>query len=134
MKDRNVATIEAQINTLSEAELDSLPVGVIQLNRSGKILYYNRSQAELARRNAGATVGLNFFEDVAPCAAVKAFQGRFHEFVENHDEKVVEPFDFVFDFPWGTRKVTITMVRSTRGPESFYVIVVFSDVATQLRS
>jgi photoactive yellow protein len=125
-----MGTIGAQLNGMSKVELDNLPVGVIELDRSGKILYCNKSQAELAGRKAATTVGLNFFYDVAPCTAVKAFQGRFNEFVENHDEKLIDPFDFVFDFPWGFRQVAITMVRGTQGSESFYVVVAVTPVAT----
>jgi photoactive yellow protein len=119
-----VATVETQILTMTEEQLDVLPVGIILLDRDGKILYYNKSQANLSRRKPETTVGLNFFRDVAPCAAVKAFQGRFDEFVtSSFAENLVEPFDFTFDFPWGSRNVAITLVRGTGKPETYFVVV-----------
>ena len=118
-----MASIETQIITMSKPQLDVLPVGVIQLDRDGKILYYNKSQADLARRKPETTVGLNFFREVAPCAAVRTFQGRFDEFVAGSADKLVEPFNFVFDFSWGSRQVAITLVRGTGQPETFFVVV-----------
>ncbi len=104
-----MARIE-DIPTLSEAELDDLPHGIIRLDRTGKILYCSRAQAELARRSVETTVGLNFFTQVAPCAAVRDFQGRFNDFVATPEAKI-EPFSFEFRFPWGLKRVSITMVK-----------------------
>jgi photoactive yellow protein len=111
-----------EIPSLSEAELDALPQGIIRLDRNGKILYYSHAQAQLARRTVATTVGLNFFSEVAPCAAVRDFQGRFNDFVAKPESKI-EPFAFDFRFPWGSKKVTISMVK-TSGPESSVYIVV----------
>ncbi len=118
-----MSNLETQILTMSETELDAVPVGIIQLDRNAKILYYNKSQAKFARRTSETTVGLNFFHDVAPCAAVQAFQGRFDEFVSDSTAKLSESFDFVFAFPWGSRKVAITFVRSGHGSETYFVVV-----------
>lgn len=117
-----MATIGQEISGMSEAELDAYPLGIIRLDRHAKILYYNPTQAEFAQRDRAKTLGLNFFRDVAPCAAVREFQGRFDAFVAQPGSHI-EPFDFVFRFPWGTRRVTITMVRSAEAAESFYIVV-----------
>ena len=116
-------TIDQQVNGMSESELDALPLGIIRLDRDAKILYYSASQAEFARRDAAATIGSNFFRDVAPCAAVKAFQGRFNDFVAAPGGSLIEPFEFEFRFTWGLRRVTITLIRSTHGDESFFIVV-----------
>jgi photoactive yellow protein len=119
-----MAEIDDQILTMTEAELDNIPTGIIRLDRNGKILYYNRSQAELAHRDSKSTVGLNFFREVAPCAAVKDFQGRFEEFVNMLGGSKIEPFSFTFRFAWGGEaRVTITMVRSSRSEESYFIVV-----------
>jgi photoactive yellow protein len=111
-----------QIPSLSEAELDALPQGIIRLDKTGKILYYSHAQAALAHRAIATTVGLNFFTEVAPCTAVRDFQGRFNDFVAK-SQATIEPFTFDFRFPWGLKKVSITMVKSS-GPESSVFIVV----------
>ena len=111
-----------QIPTLSEAELDGLPQGIIRLDKSGKILYYSHAQAELAHRTIATTVGLNFFTEVAPCTAVRDFQGRFNAFVAAPNAKI-EPFAFEFRFPWGIKKVFITMVKRSGTESRIYVVV-----------
>ena len=102
--------LDEQIFTMDRYELDAYPHGIITLDRSGKILQYNRTEAELARRVAGDTIGLDFFTDVAPCTAVREFKGRFETFAATHDS-AVERFDFVFRFAWGAQNVGITMIR-----------------------
>jgi photoactive yellow protein len=69
--DYGMAEIERILN-LSEAELDALPLGIIRLDQSGKILYYNASQAELGHLTSKGSIGRNFFTEVAPCTAVMA--------------------------------------------------------------
>lgn len=116
-----MATIEEQILALSEADLETFPLGIIRLDRSGTILHYNRAEAELARQTT-PTVGLNFFRDVAPCTAVKDFQGRFDDFVATPGSRI-EQFSFLFRFAWGNRRVNISLVRRSGSPESFYIVV-----------
>jgi photoactive yellow protein len=99
-----------EIFTMDRAELDAYPDGVITLDRNGNILRYNRTEADLARRNQEETIGLNFFTDVAPCTAVQDFKGRFDAFAASEGAGV-ERFDFVFRFAWGTQDVGITMIR-----------------------
>ena len=72
----------APIDTMSEGELDKLPFGAIQLDRTGIILSYNRTEANLTGRDPRRVIGRNFFTDVAPCTNVKEFAGRFREGIE----------------------------------------------------
>jgi photoactive yellow protein len=116
-----------QIPTMSEAELAALPLGVIRLDRAGTILSYNDAEAKPARRSARA-VGLNFFRDVAPCTAVKEFQGRFNNFITQSANRS-EPFSFLFRFGWGgEREVTITMVKRNSPEERIYIVVSATDM------
>jgi photoactive yellow protein len=63
-------------DTLTDAELDALPVGAILLDTEGRVLRYNRAEASLARLSPGEVIGRNFFSEVAPCTRVREFQGR----------------------------------------------------------
>ena len=112
---------EQHLLGLSEVELNALPFGIIRLDKTGKILYYNQAQADLAHRTIATTVGLNFFSDVAPCAAIKSFQGRFSEFVTAPGSRIV-PFEFLFRFDWGAKKVSITMVKRAEDDTVFIVV------------
>jgi photoactive yellow protein len=89
--------------------LDALPFGAIQLGGDGTILAYNRSESALSGLAPENVIGKNFFQDVAPCAAVKEFAGRF-ETLRAKGENGRAKLRFVFKFARGTRLVEIVMV------------------------
>ncbi|HEY5340323.1 MAG TPA: PAS domain-containing protein [Candidatus Aquilonibacter sp.] len=51
-----------KIQSMGVSELDELPVGVITLDRAGKILRYNKKEAELARLDQSGQLGKDFFD------------------------------------------------------------------------
>lgn len=98
-----------QISGMSKEELDTLPIGVITLGPDATVRRYNRTESELARKNAEAVIGTNFFTDVAPCTATPEFQGRFRELTAKTFGIV--NFDYRFKFPWGDKLVHVTFVK-----------------------
>ena len=108
--------MDDRVPDLSRAELDRYPVGVITLARDGTIVHYNRAEAAFSRLKPHDVVGRRFFGDVAPCASVRGFQGRFEEFAALAGDGA-ERFDFAFDFAWGRHDVTITMLRRAERDE-----------------
>ncbi len=115
---------------MTEAELDLLPEGVIQVDTAGKILYFSPSQEQLSRRTKGTTVGLNFFTDVAPCTAVREFQGRFNDFVTmpapaTGHSHIDSPFGFDLKFAWGSHRVSITLAKSGPIQPRVYIVIKF---------
>ena len=96
------------LDTLTREELDELPVGVIQLDRDGTVLQYNETESSLARFSRADVVGRNFFREIAPCTAVRDFQGRFEEGVERGDLDATFAYRFRFADD-RTKDVTITM-------------------------
>jgi len=113
--------VQNKIFEMDKTQLDAYPDGVITLDRTGIIKRYNKTEAMLARREAGETMGLNFFTDVAPCTAVKDFKGRFDTFAKGEGSGV-ERFDFTFRFAWGRQDVGITMIRRA-GVDEINVLV-----------
>ena len=98
-------------DVLTEDELDSLPVGMIQLGRDGTVLRFNQTESDLARVAKDDAVGKSFFDEVAPCTLVQEFHGRFVEGVEKKSLHTV--FDYVFKFRDGRQKnVVISMFYS----------------------
>lgn len=91
-------------------DIDSLPFGVIVVDRTGTILKYNVYESEMAGFARERVVGRNFFHDVAPCTAIKDFEGRFETFLTSQDTSV-EPFEFIFPFVRGAQRVTILFAR-----------------------
>ena len=91
-------------------DIDELPFGVIVVDRSGTIEEYNAYETEMTGFKRERVLGRNFFHDVAPCTALREFEGRFGDFMTSH-ETSIEPFEFVFPFSRGAQKVTVIFVR-----------------------
>ena len=91
---------------MSAAELDDLPFGVLELDAAGTIVRINRVEARRTGRDPEEFLGLNFFEDVAPCANVQEFAGEFRDGVRRGDlEKV-----FRFVYPLNDRSERVVVV------------------------
>ncbi len=97
------------IFSASPGELDEIPLGVIALDRLGFVKAYNQAEAQHARRSPQTSLGRNFF-DLAPCACVEAYEGRFRRFALGTTTES-ERFRFTYPFRWGSRDVDIMFVR-----------------------
>lgn len=108
------------IDRMNEGELDGLPFGAIRLDKDGKVLSYNATEARLTGRDPRRVIGRNFFTDVAPCTNVQAFAGRFREGVARKEMHVIFPYRF--DFQMAPRDVTVTLFYSKQ-TDSAWVFV-----------
>jgi photoactive yellow protein len=99
-----------RVANMEPGELDGLPFGAIRLDRDGRILSYNLAEASLTGRDPKRVVGLDFFEDVAPCTNVRDFAGRFRDGVARGE--LHETFPYRFDFEMAPRLVTVTLFYS----------------------
>jgi len=97
---------------LGAVDIDELPFGAICIDHDGTIVSYNQYEARLAHLDAARVIGKNFFRDIAPCTAVKAFEGRMHEFITS-TERVSITFDYFFSFQHDAVDVAITFVKLT---------------------
>ncbi len=117
----DTAPVLERADVLTEDELDSLPVGMIQLDRSGTVLRFNQTESSLARMDKSDAIGKSFFDQVAPCTKVQEFHGRFVEGVEKRNLHTVFPYRFRFRD--GRQKdVIISMFYST-STETVWVLV-----------
>jgi photoactive yellow protein len=114
-------TVLEQADVLTPGELDRLPVGMIQLDREGKVLKFNQTESELARVAAADALGKSFFDEVAPCTKVQAFYGKFLEGVENRQLQTV--FDYVFRFRDGREKNVVISMFYSQTTETVWVCV-----------
>lgn len=97
------------IKQLSAEELDALPYGLITLDAEGRILHYNDTESRMVGLPKHQVLGRRFFGEVAPCARVREFEGRFQELVRDPYRVRVQTFDFVFRFANGDQQVTIVL-------------------------
>ncbi|MES2521341.1 MAG: PAS domain-containing protein [Gemmatimonadota bacterium] len=99
-------------DTMGPEELDRLPYGMIQLDRSGRILNYNAVESKLASLSKEDAIGKQFFTEIAPCTKVQDFYGRFKEGVIR--ESLDTSFRFHFAFKQSPRDVTVRLLYSRR--------------------
>lgn len=69
---RNLLVVPAasQLQLLSHL-FDYLPLGLVVLDREGRVVVYNRMEEQLAARSRSSVIGTSFFHDVAPCMNVR---------------------------------------------------------------
>jgi photoactive yellow protein len=104
------------VSRLSPEELDGLPYGLITLDALGRVVHYNDTESRMVGLPKERVLGRSFFGDVAPCARVREFQGRFEELVRDPHRVRVQAFDFVFKFASGEHQVSIVITPArTRG-------------------
>ncbi len=116
-----------KIQRLHGEELDSAPFGVIVVDRAGTILEYNAYERSMADLGTRTVIGLNFFTDVAPCTAIRDFQGRFGDFLTS-SETSIEPFEFVFPFARGPQRVSVVFVRLANDQDRATICVIRTEV------
>jgi photoactive yellow protein len=101
------AFVSRSIDSISDAELDALPYGVIQVDAEGIVLRYNAYEESLSGLVRQKVVGRNFFKQIAPCTDMQEFYGRFREGVAAQELHCT--FRFHFPFKKNPRDVTITL-------------------------
>ncbi len=112
--------IENVLARMNDKELDKLPFGAIQLDKEGKVLSYNATEAEITGRKPEDVIGRNFFKEVAPCTRRPEFYGAFLEGVKNDNLNIL--FEYVFDYKMKPTKVKVHMKKALTG-DSYWVIV-----------
>jgi photoactive yellow protein len=105
---------------LTPAELDALPYGLVTLDAEGRVLHYNDTESRMVGLPKEQVIGRSFFTEVAPCARVREFEGRFRDLVRDPMGVRVQTFDFVFRFPRQEQQVTI-VITPARARGQFHV-------------
>jgi photoactive yellow protein len=108
-------------DVLTEDELDSLPVGMIQLDRDGTVLKFNQTESSLARVEKDEALGKSFFDEVAPCTKVQEFHGKFVEGVQNRNLHTVFPYQFRFRD--GRQKNVVISMFYSASTDTVWVLV-----------
>ena len=95
------------------ARAEYLPFGAVMLDRTGKIIKYNKAEGLIAGRDPGAVIGKNFFNDIAPCAKGKRFHGEFLKFHKTGQVNTL--FDYEFGYKGANVKVRIHLKSQPDG-------------------
>lgn len=109
--DFNSKNLAALVEGASQAELDSLPFGVILLDREGKVLFYSATEG----RQSGygkSPLGQNFFE-ISRCRN----KGDLREQLQRAIETENADFEFAWsgDYDAPAREMRIRVQSASRG-------------------
>ena len=112
--------IENALAKMTDAQLNQLAFGAVEVDATGKILKYNAAEGALTGRDPKAVIGKNFFQEVAPCTNRPEFKGVFDAGVKQG--KFSKLFEYVFDNNMTATKVQVHMKSSISGT-SFWIFV-----------
>lgn len=113
-------SLEKSLSELTEAQLNALAFGAIELNAQGQVLQYNQTEGEITGRSPEQMLGKHFFLEVAPCTQDSEFCQRFEEALRQGSINVI--FEYVFDYQMAPTKVKVHMYRR-RQETSVWVLV-----------
>jgi photoactive yellow protein len=108
--------------------LDELAVGVVVLDRRGRVVHYNREEERLARRKRDQVLGRHFFDEIAPCMNVRELAGVFTASIGAAPIHTDIEFSFPFPFLDAPRDVTVQM-RSFSVTDEPYAALFIEDVS-----
>jgi photoactive yellow protein len=115
---------------VTREKLDSLPYGVIYLDREGKILGFNKEESNVSHLTRQRAIGKNFFTEVAPCEEVKELHGRYDAFMRG--EGPAGGFDVTYPFDGGKRTVRV-LISFVRVDENRALVIAKKILAGELR-
>jgi photoactive yellow protein len=99
----------SRISSMSPSKLNSLDFGVVQVDDSGVIEFYNRYESEMAGVDPSIAEGGNFFTEVAPCSNNRLFRGRFEDGVASG--QLDETFSYTFTYKMKPTLVDVHLYR-----------------------
>ena len=88
--------IISKLGSLTQADADKLPFGVVKVDPDGTISIYNKWESEMAGVAKDQAVGQNFFKQVAPCTNNRLVFGRFKKGVDKGELDSVVPYTFTY--------------------------------------
>lgn len=94
------------LGQLTDAELDAVPYGIIQLDQEGIVTSYNLAEAEDAGYGE-RPVGRHFFRDVYPSADIPEFHGLFLNGVAKR--QLDATFTFTFSCGYVPRRLQVRL-------------------------
>ncbi|MEN0066178.1 MAG: ATP-binding protein [Myxococcota bacterium] len=115
------------------ALFDALPIGVVLLDRDGRVVHFNKTEERLARRTRERALGRDFFEEIAPCMNVRELAGVFRDRIGR--EPLFEKLEISFAFPFieGPRDVAVYL-RSLEIAGTPYGALFVEDVSARRAS
>lgn len=113
------ADLAGQLADASPEALHAADFGVIGLDHSGRVTFYNRYEQALAGLAEGDVLGRDFFVDVAPCTNNFMVRERFMQAWEQDDE-LDEILPYTFSYRMKATRVRLRMI--VRGKQGWLLV------------
>ena len=91
------------------SSLNMLPIGLLELDAGGTILYFNPEKGDTSDHSSDDVVGRNLFTDIVPIAEDKEFRERIKAFEYSHAP--AESFHFTFSYGQSCLAVKVLLAR-----------------------
>jgi len=108
--------IAAQLNCMSDSELDELPFGVIEMNHQFRVLRYNSAQSQRSGLRSDRVVGQHLFRDAAPWANNSRVSKRY--LLDSLDETI----PYTLSLNMQPKAVTLRMVKPAYNDRMYLLV------------
>lgn len=105
------------LDELDADELDELSFGVVRMDRAGRVVAYNRAEAELSGLEPENVTGEDFFVQVAPCTNNFLVAQRYAD-----EDALDELIDYVFTYRMVPTEVRIRMIKRPESPYQYLLV------------
>lgn len=109
-----------EFGKMSQAQLDSLAFGVIQIDDQGTVKSYNKYESELGNTPIPEALGKNFFTQVAPCTNNRLIYGKFKDGIAAN--QLDFEVNYVFTYKIKPVNVTIQMYRDNLSKTNWMLV------------
>ncbi|MES1182336.1 MAG: PAS domain-containing protein [Myxococcales bacterium] len=103
----------ARVASLDAPALDSLPFGVVRLDRDGKVTFFSRAEAKQSGFGDRPALGRTFFTEIAPCMGSPELLRRIESARDAGTLDIL--FEQVGDFEDATRELRVRIKSATKG-------------------
>lgn len=112
------ADLLVQLESLSAADVDRLPFGLIVMNRDGDVIAYNKYESHRAGIAAERVLGQNFFTSVGPCTNNYLIAQRYS------DEPDLDDYvDFVFTLRMEPTPVRLRLLAKADSDRQYLAVL-----------
>lgn len=111
--------LAAELMALSDAGLDALPFGVVEMDHSTRVLRYNLTESRFSGLSREVVIGRRFFIEVAPCSDNRKVSHRYRE------ETLDETLAYTFSLRMKPAPVILRLLKPA-GCKRMYMLVLWT--------
>lgn len=105
----------------SNSSLKELPLGLLELDRQGKVIRFSPAAECYSAIRLKDVLGRDFFKEILPFSSCQEYEDRFHAFMNSGTS--VDRFSFTFPSAQGTISVQVALaLLPDKSPPPFAIV------------